>query len=343
MIVLAIETSCDDTSVAVLKGHKVLSNTTYSQAIHQEFGGVVPELASRAHDQKMSLCVKSALKEAGFINEQEGMKSVDLIAVTQGPGLLGSLLVGLTYAKALALSWKKPLIGINHMDAHIYANFIDHKPQFPFLALVVSGGHTQLVKVSSYFEHEILGQTRDDAAGEAFDKSGKLLGLNYPAGPEIDRRAKEGNRTFLKLPIALKNEGLDFSFSGLKTAVLYAVQDLKAQVGEEKVQNEYLNDICASISDAITSALVLKTKRALKQHPEINDVVLAGGVSANSMLREKMNELAHNLHLNLAYPAMQYCTDNGAMIGITAALKWDQMNEKLTFDPTMLEMKAYAR
>lgn len=337
--ILAIETSCDDTSVAILHGRDVLANITYTQAVHEEFGGVVPELASREHDLKIAFCVEAALKKAGWTTIAEGMQQINAIAVTQGPGLMGSLLVGLTFAKGLALSWDKPLIGINHMDAHIYANFIDHDIQFPFIAVVVSGGHTQLVKVTDPFEHEILGQTRDDAAGEAFDKSGKILGLPYPAGPQMDRLSKNGDPTFLNLPIGLKNEGLDFSYSGLKTAVLYAINDLKEQHGEAIIQ-EKLADICASISDAITEALVLKTKRALKLNQDIKQIVLAGGVSANSMLREKMEHLANKHTLKLAYPKMEYCTDNGAMIGITAQLLPEQ---SLTLDTSSLEIQAYAR
>lgn len=339
--ILAIETSCDDTSVAILSGRKVLANVTYTQAIHEQFGGVVPELASREHDLKIAFCVEAAFQKVGWEGMYLGMQQIDAIAVTQGPGLMGSLLVGLTFAKALALSWNKPLIGINHMDAHIYANFIDHEINFPFLAIVVSGGHTQLVKVNAPFEHQILGKTRDDAAGEAFDKSGKILGLSYPAGPEMDKLAQKGNSSFLSLPIGLKNEGLDFSYSGLKTAVLYAYNKMVNEYGAAYIE-EHLNDICASISDAITEALVVKTKRALKLHPEIKQVVLAGGVSANSMLRNKIEILTKTKNLLLAYPKMEYCTDNAAMIGITAQLLSFNSSSKL-LDDSMLAMQAYAR
>lgn len=337
--ILAIETSCDDTSVAILKGREVLANITYSQAVHEQFGGVVPELASREHDLKIALCVEAAFAKVGWPDNDLAMHTINAIAVTQGPGLMGSLLVGLTFAKGLALSWNKPLIGINHMDAHIYANFIDHNIQFPFIAVVVSGGHTQLVKVTAPFEHEILGQTRDDAAGEAFDKSGKILGLPYPAGPQMDRLAKNGDPSFLNLPIGLKNEGLDFSYSGLKTAVLYAINDLTEKYGKDYVK-EHTADICASISDAITEALVIKTKRAIKKHLGIKHLVLAGGVSANSMLRSKMELLSSQLGLALAFPKMEYCTDNGAMIGITAQLLPDQ---HATLTTSSLELQAYAR
>lgn len=337
--ILAIETSCDDTSVAILMGRKVLANITYTQAIHEQFGGVVPELASREHDLKIALCVEAAFKKIGWESNEQGMTKIDAIAVTQGPGLMGSLLVGLTFAKGLALSWNKPLLGINHMDAHIYANFIDHEIAFPFLAIVVSGGHTQLVRVTAPFEHEILGKTRDDAAGEAFDKSGKILGLAYPAGPEMDKLAQKGDRSFLNLPIGLKNEGLDFSYSGLKTAVLYAHNNLVEKHGSGYI-TAHINDICASVSHAITEALVVKTQRALKVHPNIKQVVLAGGVSANSMLRSKMEELAKQLGFVLAYPKMEYCTDNGAMIGITAQLMPIGSTE---LNLASLELQAYAR
>lgn len=339
--ILAIETSCDDTSVAILKGRKVLANVTYTQAIHEQYGGVVPELASREHDLKIALCVEAAFRKVGWEGKDAAMHQIDGIAVTQGPGLMGSLLVGLTFAKALALSWNKPLIGINHMDAHIYANFIDHDINFPFLAIVVSGGHTQLVKVTAPFEHQILGKTRDDAAGEAFDKSGKILGLDYPAGPQMDKLAQNGNPSFLPLPIGLKNEGLDFSYSGLKTAILYAYNTMVEEHGPEYIK-EHLNDLCASISDAITEALIVKTKRALKTHPDVKQIVLAGGVSANSMLRKKIEKLTSSKNLLLAFPKMEYCTDNAAMIGITAQLMTSSATST-ALDNSMLEMQAYAR
>lgn len=335
--ILAIETSCDDTSVAVLEGTAVLSNVVYSQAIHDKFGGVVPELASREHDLKISLCVQEALEQSAT-----KPKNIRAIAVTQGPGLMGSLLVGLTFAKGLALQWNKPLLGIDHMDAHIYANFIEHPDiEYPFLGLVVSGGHTRLIKVKAPFEEEILGQTRDDAAGEAFDKSGKLLGLPYPAGPHMDRLAQQGNSKFLELPIGLKNEGLDFSYSGLKTAVLYALEEAKEKGGETVIE-KHLADYCASISHAITEALVIKTKRALKQHSDIKSLLLAGGVSANSMLRKKMQLLSEQKQLPLYYPKPAYCTDNAAMIGITAVLKGEDFLQKQSLEES-LQMQSYAR
>ncbi|MEQ8525021.1 tRNA (adenosine(37)-N6)-threonylcarbamoyltransferase complex transferase subunit TsaD [Gracilimonas sp.] len=310
MNILGIESSCDDTSAAVLTADGIKSNVIASQSIHLKFGGVVPELASRAHQKTISQTVNQALEEAEI-----SMDAIDAIAVTQGPGLLGSLLVGTCFAKGLSLSKNIPLIGVNHMDAHIYANFIDNSPDFPLIALTVSGGHTQLVYVKSAFEHEIIGQTRDDAAGEAFDKIGKLLGLPYPAGPHMDRLAKDGNLKFHKFPQALLQKGLDFSFSGLKTSVLYYLQDK-----EEGWIEEHLNDICASVSFAIAEVLVKKLKRSIKQ-TGVKTVLLAGGVSANSMLREKSEKMAREMGVQLFSPKISYCTDNAAMIAVTGKMK----------------------
>jgi len=310
MNILAIESSCDDTSAAVLTGQGIQSNVIASQAIHIKFGGVVPELASRAHQTTISQTVQQALDEAEL-----SLNEIDLIAVTQGPGLMGSLLVGLCFAKGMALANDIPIIGVNHMDAHIYANFIDNKPEFPFISLTVSGGHTQLVHVKAPFEHEILGKTRDDAAGEAFDKIGKVFGLEYPAGPTMDKLSQTGNPKFHKFPQALLREGLDFSFSGLKTSALYFVQDQ-----EEGFIEENLNDLCASVSEAITEVLVKKLKRAVEQ-TGVKTIALAGGVSANSMLRAKTEKLAEKMGLSLHIPKITYCTDNAAMIAITGKMK----------------------
>lgn len=325
MNILAIESSCDDTSASVLTDEGVQSNVIASQSIHIKFGGVVPELASRAHQQTISQTVAQALEEAGV-----GLDEIHAIAVTQGPGLMGSLLVGLCFAKGLALSQDIPLVGVNHMDAHIYANFIDSEPEFPFISLTVSGGHTQLVHVKAPFEHVILGKTRDDAAGEAFDKIGKIFGLPYPAGPVMDKLAREGNPKFHKFPQALLQEGLDFSFSGLKTSALYFVQDK----GDEWIK-ENLNDLCASVSEAITEVLIKKLKRAVSE-TEVKTIALAGGVSANSMLRSKAEKLAEELGLTLHIPKLSYCTDNAAMIAITGKMK----AEKGQFDG--LGMKPFA-
>ncbi len=310
MKILGIESSCDDTSAAVFDGGNVLSNVIASQSIHVKFGGVVPELASRAHQTTISLTVEQALEEA-----ETSISEIEAIAVTQGPGLMGSLLVGLCFAKGLALSRGIPLVGVNHMDAHIYANFIDGTPSFPFVCLTVSGGHTQLVHVKAPFEHKLLGQTRDDAAGEAFDKIGKIFGLPYPAGPVMDKLAQSGNRAFHKFPQALANDGLDFSFSGLKTSALYFIQDQ-----EEGWVEENINDLSASVSEAITEVLIKKLKRAVRE-TGVKTIALAGGVSANSMLRAKTEELATEMGLELHIPKPSYCTDNAAMIAITGKMR----------------------
>jgi N6-L-threonylcarbamoyladenine synthase len=310
MKILAIESSCDDTSAAILTDEGIRSNIIASQSIHLKFGGVVPELASRAHQKTITQTVEQALEESNT-----SLDEIEAIAVTQGPGLLGSLLVGICFAKGIALSRNIPLIGVNHMDAHIYANFIDHQPEFPLIALTVSGGHTQLVHVKSPFEHEIIGETRDDAAGEAFDKIGKLLGLPYPAGPHVDKLAKKGDPTFHKFPQALLHEGLDFSFSGLKTSVLYYLRDK-----EEKWIQEHINDICASVAFAISEVLVKKLKRAINQ-TGVHTVLLAGGVSANSMLRNRSQKMAKEMGVQLYSPKISYCTDNAAMIAITGKMK----------------------
>lgn len=310
MKVLGIESSCDETAAAVFKNGEILSNIIASQAVHEQFGGVVPELASRAHHKTIWKTVNQALDEAGT-----NIEELDAIAVAQGPGLLGSLLVGLSFAKGMALSYNKPIIGVNHIDAHLYANFIEHEEVYPFIGLIVSGGHTRLVYVEEPFKHEILGDTRDDAAGEAFDKIGKLLGLPYPGGPEMDKLSQKGNPEFHDFPRSMINKGLDFSFSGLKTSVLYYAQEK----GEEFVQ-ENLNDICASVSAAITDVLVAKIIRAVKKRP-VKHVMLAGGVSANSMLREKVSKMAEEGGVELMIPSIEYCTDNAAMIAVTGALK----------------------
>ncbi len=312
MNILGIESSCDDTSAAVLTREGIRSNVIASQSVHEKFGGVVPELASRAHHKTIAQTVQQALTEAGT-----SVDELDAIAVTQGPGLMGSLLVGLCFAKGLSVSRNIPVIGVNHMDAHIYANFIDESPEFPFVCLTVSGGHTQLVHVKAPFGHEILGQTRDDAAGEAFDKIGKIFGLPYPAGPLMDKLAQEGDPGFHAFPQALLKEGLDFSFSGLKTSALYFVRDK-----EESWVQDHLNDLCASVSEAITEVLVKKLKRAVKK-TGVKTIALAGGVSANTMLRSKTEQLAESMGLRLHVPRMSYCTDNAAMIAMTGKLKAD--------------------
>lgn len=315
MRILGIESSCDETAAAVYDDDGLHSNVIASQTIHEQYGGVVPELASRAHHKTISQTVTQALEESGF-----GIDDIEAIAVTQGPGLIGSLLVGVCFAKGMSINHDLPLIGVNHMDAHVYANFIESEPEYPFVSLTVSGGHTQLVLVEGPFKHTILGDTRDDAAGEAFDKVGKILGLPYPAGPVMDKLAKEGNPKFQRFPRGMINKGLEFSFSGLKTSVMY---HLEGQ-GDEEAQQAYLEkhraDLAASVSAAITDVLVVKLKRAVEQ-TGVTTIALAGGVSANSMLRQKVQALAKKQHLELHIPDIAHCTDNAAMIAVTGWMK----------------------
>lgn len=310
MTILGIESSCDETAAAVYNGSRMLTNVIASQVVHKKFGGIVPELASRAHHRTISNTVFQALNEA-----ETDINSLDAVAVTQGPGLIGSLLVGLCFAKGFALANEKPLIGVNHIDAHMYANFIDNEPRYPFVCLTVSGGHTRLVYVEEPFRQSVLGKTRDDAAGEAFDKIGKLLGFPYPGGPAIDERAKKGDPKFHNFPKSMLNKGFEFSFSGVKTSVLYYTREK----GDEFVSH-HLDDICASVTEAITEVLVQKLKRAV-QKTGAGTMMLAGGVSANSVLRRKAHELSEELGVDLLIPRMEYCTDNAAMIAITGYMK----------------------
>jgi N6-L-threonylcarbamoyladenine synthase len=314
-LILGIESSCDETAAAVYDpaGKVMRSNVIRSQSVHERFGGVVPEMASRAHEAHISGVVAQALEEAGIRTGD-----VSGIAVANGPGLMGALLVGLSFAKGLHLRTGAPLVGVNHIDAHIYANFIESAPAYPFVALTVSGGHTRLTLVRGFMDHQVLGQTRDDAAGEAFDKTGKLLGLPYPAGPHMDSQSVKGSSQFVKLPRALMEDGYDFSFSGLKTAVLYHLQAVP-EAERAAYIDRHRADLCASISDAITDVLVAKTLRAVRD-TGVKAVVLAGGVSANSMLRRKFAE-AVGTEIRLHVPRPVYCTDNGAMIAITGSMK----------------------
>jgi len=314
--ILAIESSCDDTSASVLCNDKVLSNEVANQEVHKQYGGVVPELASRAHLQNIVPVVAQALKKAGVSKEE-----LSAIAFTRGPGLMGSLLVGTSFAKSLAMGLNIPLIEVNHMQAHILAHFIEEsqpKPEFPFLAMTISGGHTQIVKVNSFFDMEVLGETLDDAVGEAFDKTAKILGLPYPGGPLIDRYAKEGNPKAFPFPFP-KVEGLDFSFSGLKTAVLYFIQK-QTQQNPSFVQDN-IADICASVQYTIIEILMRKLKKAVTQ-TGITQIAIGGGVCANSALRTALQQLAHKHHWQTFIPPFQYCTDNAAMIGIAAYYKY---------------------
>jgi len=330
MAVLGIESSCDETAAAVYDGSRLLSSVIASQSDHVHFGGIVPELASRAHERVIWHTVARALSDAGVDKED-----IEAIAVTEGPGLMGSLLVGLCFAKGLAIQWSKPVIGVNHIDAHIYATFIEEQPQLPFVSLVVSGGHTQIFHVTRPLRHTLMGQTRDDAAGEAFDKIGKLLGLAYPAGPEIDRLARDGDPGFYDFPRAMMKKGLDFSFSGLKTSVLYYLQDIPEPERAEYI-SKHLNDLCASISAAITDVLIHKLRQAVRK-TGVKSVIIAGGVSANSMLRDKARKMAGELGASLHIPHPKYCTDNAAMIAVTG---WFKAREGMIDD---LHLKSYAR
>ncbi|MFB6456962.1 tRNA (adenosine(37)-N6)-threonylcarbamoyltransferase complex transferase subunit TsaD [Chitinophaga sp. Hz27] len=312
--ILAIESSCDDTGAAVLVDGKILSNQIANQRVHEEYGGVVPELASRAHQENIVPVVDIALQKAGIKKEE-----LSAIAFTQSPGLIGSLLVGSCFAKSMAMALNIPLIGVHHMQAHVLANFIDDpKPDFPFLCLTVSGGHTQIVLCESPLKMRVIGETLDDAAGEAFDKSAKLLGLPYPGGPLIDKYAKEGNPDRFKFPEPRIPE-LNFSFSGLKTAILYFLQE-NQQKDPQFIANN-LADICASIQQRIISILLNKVVKAAAE-TGVRDIAIAGGVSANSGLRAALEQYGKKYNWRTFIPKFEYCTDNAGMIAITAYYKY---------------------
>jgi len=327
VIILAIESSCDETSAAVCVDGKILSNYIANQTVHEQYGGVVPELASRAHMQNIVPVVDAALKTANT-----ELSEIDAIAFTQAPGLIGSLLVGGQFAKSLSLSLNKPLIAVHHMQAHVLANLInDPKPSFPFLCLTVSGGHTQIVLCESPTSMKVIGETIDDAAGEAFDKSAKILGLPYPGGPLIDKYAKEGDPKRFKFPEP-KIEGLNFSFSGLKTSILYFLQNAGKSnlfkeefTATEEEKKEFIEnnlaDICASIQYRIVTILLNKLKKASLE-TGIKDICIAGGVSANSGLRTAFEETGKQQGWNTFIPAFEYCTDNAGMIAITGYYKY---------------------
>jgi len=314
-VLLGIESSCDDTAAAVTAGGTLRSNIVSSQhAVHEAYGGVVPELASRDHQRLIVPVVKTALQEAGVTRDL-----LDAVAVTYGPGLAGSLLVGLSFAKAYALGLDIPLIGINHLEGHIYSARIDPpRPPFPYLCLIVSGGHTQIVRVDDGFQHTVLGRTRDDAAGEAFDKIAQLLDLGYPGGPEIDRRAQSGDPTFHAFPRA-ELDDFDFSFSGLKTSVLYYLNEF-SDAEREALLNDHLDDVCASVQQAIVDVLVTTVRRAA-QATGIEHVAITGGVSANSTLRADARQAGDEDGFTVYIPDTAYCMDNAAMIAVTAYYK----------------------
>ena len=315
--ILAIESSCDDTSCAILRDTQVLSNCTAGQEVHRKYGGVVPELASRDHQKHIVPVVQAALDTAGL-----SLREIDAIAVTRGPGLMGSLLVGLSFAKSLSLSLAKPLIEVNHMQGHILAHLIESKkqqrPEFPFLCLTVSGGHTQLIRVNAPLDTVVLGETIDDAVGEAFDKAAKLLGLPYPGGPVIDKLAEEGDAKRFQFA-ETRVPGYDYSFSGIKTSFLYFIQDkLK---GDPDFLQTQMPHVCASYQAHLIRVLLKNVRRVLKD-TGLKHLAIAGGVSANSELRKRVTELGNELGIKVYLPEFQFCTDNAAMIGITAHYKY---------------------
>jgi N6-L-threonylcarbamoyladenine synthase len=318
MVVLAIETSCDETSAAVLDGSRVLSNVISSQLMHSRFGGVVPEIASRAHQKLIVDVIRQALTDAGV-----GLGDVRGVAATRGPGLVGALLVGLNVGKSLAYGLGVPFVGVNHMEGHLYSTFLaEPAPEYPFVSLVVSGGHTMLVHVAAPLRHRMLGQTRDDAAGEAFDKVARMLGLGYPGGPAIDRRARLGNPEAVELPRAfLPDQPFAFSFSGVKTAVLYHLRTLGVEPGAEPtLPDTVVNDLCASFQRAVVDVLLTKTFRAVEEN-DVRHVSIAGGVAANAELRARAAAECGRRGLVLSTPSLQYCMDNAAMIGYAGMLR----------------------
>jgi len=333
MIILGIETSCDETSAAIVRDGKLLSNAIATQLFHSEYGGVVPELASRAHQRFIIKIVEDALQKASVEK-----KDLDAIAAVYGPGLIGSILVGLSFGKAMAMGLGIPFIGINHMEAHIFSNMIEEpKPSFPFINLTVSGGHTQLVLVKDFFRSELLGETMDDAAGEAFDKVAKMLGVGYPGGPLVDKLAAKGNAKAIKFPRPYLEEGShQFSFSGLKTSVLYYLR----KVGFDKTTNtneQFVADVCAGFQAAVVDVLIDKLLAAAKKY-KVKDIAVCGGVSANSELRRRLDAEAKINHLHLFIPKLDFCTDNGAMVaqaGYERFRKGLISNLELTAEPNL--------
>ncbi len=332
MIILAIDTSCDETAAAVVDGRKVLSNVIYSQVlIHKKWGGVVPSLAKRAHQERIDWIIKETLKKFQIpnskyqINSKSKIQNIDFVAVTQGPGLAVALEVGIKKAKDLVRQYDKKLIAVNHMEGHIYSSFVQNSQgnpkrefRFPYLALLVSGGHTELLIFKDHIKYEVIGQTIDDAAGEALDKAGKLLGLGYPAGPVIERLAKEAaNKDFYRFPRPMVNaKNLDFSFSGLKTAFYYF---LKKMTADEKIKN--IKKLASSFQEAVFDSLILKTEKAIKE-TGIKNLVVGGGVSANLYFRQRLRRLVKKYHGSILFPSFKYLTgDNAAMIGVAAYFK----------------------
>ena len=317
-LILAIESSCDDTSAALLRGDRILSNVIASQKVHEQYGGVVPELASRAHQQNIVPVVDAAICNAGVDKSQ-----INAVAFTRGPGLLGSLMVGVSFAKSFAQALSIPLIEVNHLQAHVLSHFIKENddspvPQFPFICLLVSGGHTQILLLRSHFDIEVLGQTIDDAAGEAIDKAAKIMDLGYPGGPVIDRLAKEGNPDAFHFATPVI-PGNDYSFSGIKTSFLYFLRDRLAE--DPAFIENHKADLCASIQQCIIGFLIKKLEKAVKE-TRVKQVAIAGGVSANSLLRSEVQRLGQRRRLQVFIPPFQFCTDNAAMVGIAGYFKY---------------------
>jgi N6-L-threonylcarbamoyladenine synthase len=334
MNILGIETSCDETSVAILKDNKILSNVISSQLFHSEFGGVVPEIASREHLKNLPYILSSAIEKSGI-----KMSELDLIACTSEPGLVGALLIGLNFSKSLAISLNKPFIPVNHIQAHLYSSFLQKEsPEFPFISLIVSGGHTLLILVNNYFEHKILGSTQDDAAGEAFDKVAKMLGLGYPGGPLIDKLSAKGNKNYHQFPISIiKSNPYDFSFSGIKTSVLYFLKEIEFNNLKDV---SIISDICASFQEAIVQTLFEKTLRAARLY-KVKNIAISGGVSANSRLKEMFHTLETEGY-KIFIPELSLSTDNAAMIAFTGYLKF-LYNSRELISINLLKQKARPR
>lgn len=315
-IILAIESSCDDTSAAVLRDDVLLSNVIASQKVHEQYGGVVPELASRAHEQNIIPVVDGSIRQAGI-----DKKDIDAVAFTRGPGLMGSLMVGVSFAKSFAQALSKPIIEVNHLQAHVLSHFINRGeaiPEFPFICLLVSGGHTQILLLRSHFDMEVLGETIDDAAGEAIDKAAKIMDLGYPGGPIIDRLAKEGNANAFRFATP-QIAGYNYSFSGIKTSFLYFLRDRLKE--DPDFIEKHKADLCASIQKTIVGFLLKKVERAAIDH-HVRQIAIAGGVSANSLLRSELQRVCQRHHWQAFIPPMSFCTDNAAMVGIAGYYKY---------------------
>ena len=317
MLVLGVESSCDETAVSIVKdGKEVLANVVLTQIdIHTKFGGVVPEIASREHVYNVSMCFEEAFRQSGLKPED-----IDLIAVTKGPGLIGSLLVGVNAAKTFALMYNKPIIGINHLAGHIYANAIEHEMKFPSIALLVSGGNTELIYMKEHFSFELIGETLDDAVGEAYDKVARVVGIGYPGGPKVDKLAHEGKDTYHLPRVTLGDDNYNFSFSGLKSAVINLHHNA-TQRGEEIDTN----NLCASFQEAVTDVLVEKALRACKEY-NVSQLIVAGGVSANKGLKEKLMSTNKNPNLEICIPSIKYCTDNAVMLAAAGFFRWMKNN-----------------